>query len=302
MVSEQFIIKNLDSGEIIDLVQAGKAHESNGHSQGLQAHRLMVLECSATYFHFRRAFFNGTLVFAVISGEMNLSDGTDSTDGVECPTLKAGDILIMPEGESQEFHFSRPEETKVIVASIPVYMLHEIQADPDGNHVVAGLRSSVRAQDRLVVELLRSLHVYITTDHHEYVNNLSGLLISHILFRYSSVDPNAGGPLNTREVNRALAYIHQNLGESLTVEQIAGHLGYSTQYFTRMFKKAVGTSPHQYLMNVRINKARTLLADGKYSIAEVAQQSGFYDQSHFAHSFRRIMQQTPTQYLRSLRS
>ena len=71
--------------------------------------------------------------------------------------------------------------------------------------------------------------------------------------------------------------------------------GISPFHLTRIFKKAIGMSPHQYLIEVRVHSANALLAAGPEhpSLAEVAAAVGFSDQSHLTRQFKRILGTTP---------
>ena len=65
--------------------------------------------------------------------------------------------------------------------------------------------------------------------------------------------------------------------------------------FIKIFKKQFHISPHKYLLNCKINKAKELLSQGMDTI-EVAYTVGFYDQSHFANVFKRYVAATPNEY------
>jgi len=71
----------------------------------------------------------------------------------------------------------------------------------------------------------------------------------------------------------------------------------STYHLTRVFKKSTGVSPHQYVVQVRVNSARSLLTAGagNRSLAEIAAAVGFADQSHLTRHFKRVLGVTPKQ-------
>jgi AraC family transcriptional regulator len=71
----------------------------------------------------------------------------------------------------------------------------------------------------------------------------------------------------------------------------------SPHYFSRLFKKTTGFTPHQYVINCRIEKAKDLLKKGKLSIAEIAKEVGFVDQSHLHRYFKRKVGITPKSFL-----
>lgn len=97
------------------------------------------------------------------------------------------------------------------------------------------------------------------------------------------------------KISRAKAYIQDHCSEKIMLRQLAGISGLSTYYFLRSFREMVGMPPHEYLRNVRVEKARTLLASGE-SIIDAACNTGFYDQSHLNRHFKRILGVTPGQY------
>ncbi len=99
-----------------------------------------------------------------------------------------------------------------------------------------------------------------------------------------------------RAVARAKEFLDANLADKLSLEQVAGAAGLSRYHFLRVFKRAVGLSPHQYRTQRRVELARTLLKRG-LPIVQVAQECGFTDQAHFTHVFRKTTGVTPCQYL-----
>lgn len=72
----------------------------------------------------------------------------------------------------------------------------------------------------------------------------------------------------------------------------------SPYHFARTFKHVTGVAPHQYVLKVRLERAKSLLLRGNLSIAEVAHKVGFFDQSHFTRYFKRLVGVTPQILLR----
>ena len=71
--------------------------------------------------------------------------------------------------------------------------------------------------------------------------------------------------------------------------------------FARAFKQATGSSPHSYLVEARITRAKELLCKSSVSITEVALRSGFASSSHFSVTFRRVTGLTPREFRKSQR-
>lgn len=94
-------------------------------------------------------------------------------------------------------------------------------------------------------------------------------------------------------MQRALAYIHANLGERLSVEDIARAAGVDARQFARMFKRFSGIAPRLYLTWARFELAKTLIRAGGRNFTQIAAEVGFTDQSHMTHIFKRMTGVTP---------
>jgi len=95
------------------------------------------------------------------------------------------------------------------------------------------------------------------------------------------------------KLNMAIEYIHTNLEQqNLTIEQIAKEIGISPFYFARSFKKEFGLPPHQYIISLRVEKAKKLLLSGTPG-AYASLESGFSDQSHMIKNLRYYLGFTP---------
>lgn len=84
-----------------------------------------------------------------------------------------------------------------------------------------------------------------------------------------------------------------------TLDSLAAQAGLSPSHFSRMFRRATGVSPHQYVLRARLERAQTLLASRELSIAQVAGALGFATQSHFTRAFRNYCGQTPSLWRRA---
>lgn len=87
-----------------------------------------------------------------------------------------------------------------------------------------------------------------------------------------------------------------HFAESLSLEDLSRVALLSPFYLQRLFLKNTGVSPHEYLIESRIERARGLLLEGR-SIASVAADTGFVDQSHFTRSFKRVVGIAPGRYI-----
>jgi AraC family transcriptional regulator len=107
-----------------------------------------------------------------------------------------------------------------------------------------------------------------------------------------------GGKLNPRQLADVLAAIHDRLGEDVGVAELARVVGQDVRSFTRAFKRTTGYTPFAYLTARRMDRAKALLRTGA-SMIEVAAAVGYANPSKCAAAFRRWIDCSPTQWLRS---
>lgn len=106
----------------------------------------------------------------------------------------------------------------------------------------------------------------------------------------ASLEPEDG----MREV---CAYLEAHYQQAVSLDEISSLVGMSKYHFLRSFTRSMGITPHCYLQAIRIGRAKLLLEQG-LSPAETAQQTGFSDQPHFTHTFKKLIGLTPRQYMR----
>jgi AraC-like DNA-binding protein len=94
--------------------------------------------------------------------------------------------------------------------------------------------------------------------------------------------------LSRAAVKRVQQYIDAHLDSSLDAGELAGIVGMSVSYFQHSFRKAVGVTPHRYVVQCRVKRARELLATTQLPLTEVALTVGFSDQSHFSRRFHEL--------------
>jgi AraC family transcriptional regulator len=106
--------------------------------------------------------------------------------------------------------------------------------------------------------------------------------------------------LSRERVQRVCDYIEAHLDDRLTLADLAGVACLSPYHFSRSFKQAVGIGPQRYVMQRRIERAKTLMRRSNQPLAMIAQEVGFADQSHLTSLFRRETGMTPGRYRAAL--
>jgi AraC family transcriptional regulator len=116
------------------------------------------------------------------------------------------------------------------------------------------------------------------------------------LVRTSSV---SHGGLASWQMRAVTAYVEEHLGRQTSLLTLAGLARLSQHHFCRAFKHSFGISPHQYLVERRIERAKILLADRASSVTDVGLILGYSQTSSFSVAFRKITAQTPSEFRRN---
>lgn len=99
-----------------------------------------------------------------------------------------------------------------------------------------------------------------------------------------------------QELEQVLSYVLERFAERISIEDLAGLVHLSVSQFDRKFKRLLGMTPQQYLLRVRINAASQALLHSDRTIAAIADETGFYDQSSFTKQFVRHTGMTPRDF------
>ena len=99
-------------------------------------------------------------------------------------------------------------------------------------------------------------------------------------------------------VRDAISYIEEYFAGSITLDDLSQHVNISKYYLSHIFKQQTGSSPHEYLQNVRITNAKSLLHSSNDSVATIAEKCGFNSSTVFIQAFRKREGITPLEYRR----
>lgn len=133
------------------------------------------------------------------------------------------------------------------------------------------------------------------------LDQVAMLLSAHVLQRYCgavSAAPSHRQGLQTWQRLRAEEMLRAQLDGNITIKALAASCSLSPSHFAREFRRSFGTSVHQYLIRLRVEKAKGLLGTKK-KLSEVAELSGFCDQAALSRAFSRVERMTPSRWRKS---
>ncbi len=132
-----------------------------------------------------------------------------------------------------------------------------------------------------------------------YIESLTNILAVHLLRQYAATKPHFTvyeGGLPQRQLLQVLDYINDHLNQDIKLADLADLLDMSQFHFSHLFKQSIGTSPYQYLLQQRIERAKQLLKQSDRSIMDIAFLCGFNSHSHLSKQFRQLTGTTPKAY------
>jgi AraC-like DNA-binding protein len=136
-----------------------------------------------------------------------------------------------------------------------------------------------------------------------FVNHVTLAVATHVAQTYGSLKPTVRplrGGLAPWQAKRAKEILSANLDGGVTLKEIAEECGLSISHFSRAFRITIGMAPHNWLLKHRVDHAKSLMANGRLSLPDVALACGFADQSHFTRVFSRVVGTPPGVWRRCL--
>jgi AraC family transcriptional regulator len=214
--------------------------------------------------------------------------------------IPRGGVFFLPAGHSCNVVLHEALE------STHIYLRSDLFVDKEkASSLIGGLAPMLGEQDAVLEHLGAAVGDTITgglPSSSLFVDPIAQAMANRfITINFHKPSPEAGkhpNRLSVRQMQRIREFVEANLDTDIRVDQLAELCGRSTEYFVRLFKAANGVSPYQYVLNLRVEQARTLLGDETRSIADIALACGFSHQEHFTRMFRRLTGVTPGRYRR----
>jgi AraC-like DNA-binding protein len=134
-----------------------------------------------------------------------------------------------------------------------------------------------------------------------YFESLASALLIAVASQVDLRLPEAGNlDAQHHRIQEAIAFMQANFASRMTREEVARVAGLSPSHFSRLFHALVGLPPHEYLDRCRLRSAQESLSTGEErSVADIAADTGFADQAHFARHFRRTFGKSPQEFRRA---
>lgn len=215
--------------------------------------------------------------------------------------LQAGDVALIPVDVAHKKLWRRDCNFTLLMLD-PVHVARITSEVTDNSQFE--LLPQFAKSDPLIYQIGIALKSELETDRPSdrlYIDSLMTALIAHLMRHYSTVPLVTSPPINglsKYQLERTIEYINAHLTQELNLSELADAVGVSKFYFCRLFKQSMGSTPHQYVIEQRVERAKQLLQQRQFAIADVALQCGFANQSHLNRHFKRIVGITPFAFLK----
>ena len=201
-------------------------------------------------------------------------------------TVREGEAFVFRTGEQYERH---------ILSHLVIYLFSFSSETPlfEEEHIVFRDKERVRS----TVKMLAGLETRLEPDHFLY----RSVLFDDLILQYRMERRNYGnGAVGDPEISLFLSHLERGFSGEFSLAREASAVGLSYAQFYRRFCKAMGMSPVEYLIRLRIGKACDLLAGTFYPISEIARACGYENEFYFSNAFKKIHKISPSAYRASV--
>jgi AraC family transcriptional regulator len=222
-------------------------------------------------------------------------------------TLNPGAGWLMPAGQPFSLRVRGAGVHSYVRISIDPLRFDRLVSAADENAVPVTLRRTFGIEDPRIQHLVGALTAEAsdaTPSGLPFVDALTTALSLQLVRQAGLFAPRferARRGLEPDVRQRVLEVMHAQPAAHLTIDALAREAGLSPAHFARAFKESVGRAPHQYLLDLRLERARHWLDAPEATLSDVALRAGFADQAHFTRFFKRRYGITPGVMLRSRR-
>lgn len=215
-------------------------------------------------------------------------------------SLKPGESIIIPAGSPLKWHQLQTMPNRMLLLYLHPDFLRNTAESIDVDYAQISIAPQFGIRDEHIRHVGLSLLCELKQSNvigRFYADSLAQVLAMQLVRRYSYLKDlqMSHGGMAPRKLRKAIEFINENLDKEQTVAltAVADAVQMSYFHFSRAFKQSTGVSPNVYMTEQRIDRAKKLLSETDFPIADIALRTGFASQSHFTTTFRKFAWTTP---------
>ena len=208
-----------------------------------------------------------------------------------------GDMLFVPKATVHRDEFDIGSELEVLI----IHFLWEAEEDFFSRVSNRALKNLPLSEKALIMELADHLRLDFSGHTNEDMLVARSRFHAMLLLMLRAVEKNKapaksspGKSKNSRLMTDAKKFLEKHYCEKISLDEIARHLSVSPFHLSRVFSQESNFSLFSYLTSLRMNKAETLIRDGKMNVSEAAYAVGYEDSSYFSKAFKKYFGRKPS--------
>lgn len=242
-------------------------------------------------------------LFVVTDGILYIADETHNYE------ILPGEYLLMPPTIFQHgyksgacsfywmhFGYNKERNDHILLKS---QLMSPEELTYQDKRLLLPIRGELKSPERISI-LMKQLQ---DSDRRYHETNLNRYLCSAILSEITVQSPlyQTYGNKKSREqiYSDIVDYIHWHISENLRVSELADYFGYNEKYLTTFFKKTAGIPIKQYILQEKMERAKSILTETNNPVSQIAYSLGFSDAHNFTNAFKKITELSPSDYRNS---
>jgi AraC-like DNA-binding protein len=211
---------------------------------------------------------------------------------------------------SRTLEHERESAVEQIERATAILGAHSLPAMPDSSSQISSNEGAFTSPDSQrrppLLKIINPLCTSTVQDSFDeiYVNAISIATVTRLICTNARSVPLSTKRYSTGlqkwRLKRVIDYVDTRLAETVTLASMAKVAGLTRMHFARQFKAATGIRPHEYVLRRRIERAKELLRNSRFTLVDVALSVGFQTQPHFTTVFKRFVGRTPHRWRTSI--
>jgi len=223
-------------------------------------------------------------------------DGIIETRTGGCRPIRPGDAFVLFPGEWHRYRPNKATGWHVWWIGLRgAHALHLMNAFFSPEHPVAPLSNPEK-----VLEAYREISKLVNTDPDRFAGRIATLTTA-VIDEVQSAQQKLRITALQDLMNKAKLTLLARSQEEVDLMELSAELGMSYSKFRRAFQQSTGLPPRQYLLAIRINRAKALLTETNRKVADIARAVGFSNQGYFARYFQQTVRLPPLEYRKKMR-
>jgi AraC family transcriptional regulator len=233
---------------------------------------------------------------SVNTGARPITFGWNGRNGWRDNVINPGESHLLTQGELNTPRWLQTFDEISIVLQ-PCFVADVVRDGLAADRIEFSSQRSVA--DSVIARYARSFYLELAADVPKgrlYAETLTIGLVLHLLAHYGVAKPKAPAPrgkFNAFQLRSVVDFVDAHLSEDVSLMALAQQAHVSPFHFARLFRRTVGVPPHQFVLQLRLQRALGLMKTRTLSLAHIAVECGFHDQPHLTRTFRKVLGTTP---------